>query len=279
MSSSSFIALQEASVKYPTGSGEAQKALSNVTLLIEPGEWVTVAGPNGSGKSTLAGVLLGTYRLTEGRVVKKENIDIRGVLQHPEAQHIGDTAAEEFAFALNDRHLSKEEFTQMQKQALLRAGLELSPETPLNSLSGGQKQLVNIATALATAPDMLVLDEPTAMLDPAAREQVLRAVRQAHLQGTAVVWITHRLEEAVYASRIVAFRKGEIAFDGTPETFFYGEKTSSPVSDSETPCERVGLDPPFVVQTALHLRKKGYDLASRPLSHDDLAKAVSRLCP
>lgn len=274
MSSSSFLALQEASVKYPTGSGAAHKALSNVTLLIVPGEWVTVAGPNGSGKSTLAGVLLGTCRLTEGRIVRKEHIDIRGVLQHPEAQFIGDTPAEELAFALNDRHLSKEELNRIQKQALLRVGLDLSPETPLNSLSGGQKQLVNIATALATAPDVLVLDEPTAMLDPAAREQVLRVVRQAHLQGTTVVWITHRLEEAVHASRIVAFQKGEVAFDGAPETFFYGEAAS----DSETPCERIGLDPPFVVQTALHLRKKGLDLAARPISCDDLAKAVSRLC-
>ncbi|WP_127490346.1 ATP-binding cassette domain-containing protein [Paenibacillus ehimensis] len=274
MSSSSFVALHEASVKYPTGSGAAHKALSKVTLLIVPGEWVTVAGPNGSGKSTLAGVLLGTCRLTEGRIVRKEHLDIRGVLQHPEAQPIGDTPAEELAFALNDRHLSKEELNRIQQQALLRVGLDLSPETPLNSLSGGQKQLVNIATALATAPDVLVLDEPTAMLDPAAREQVLRVVRQAHLQGTTVVWITHRLEEAVHASRIVAFQKGEVAFDGAPETFFYGEAAS----DSETPCERIGLDPPFVVQTALHLRKKGLDLAARPISCDDLAKAVSRLC-
>ncbi|KPV58950.1 ABC transporter [Paenibacillus sp. A3] len=275
MSSSFFIALQEASVKYPTGSG-AHKALSDVTLLIESGEWVTVAGPNGSGKSTLAAVLLGTCRLTAGRMVRKEHIEIRGVLQHPEAQHIGDTPAEELAFALNDRHLNKEELRQIQKQALLRVGLELSPETPLNSLSGGQKQLVNIATALATAPDVLVLDEPTAMLDPAAREQVLQVVRQAHLQGTTVVWITHRLEEAVHASRMVAFQKGEIAFDGAPETFFYGELALD--SASETPCERIGLDPPFVVQTALHLKKKGHGLPDRPLSYDDLAKAVSGLC-
>ncbi len=275
MSSSFFIALQEASVKYPTGSG-AHTALANVTLLIEPGEWVTVAGPNGSGKSTLAGVLLGTCRLTAGRMVRKEHMDIRGVLQHPESQHIGDTPAEEFAFALNDRHLSKEELRQIQKQALLRVGLELPLETPLNSLSGGQKQLVNIAAALATAPDMLVLDEPTAMLDPAARELVLRVVRQAHLQGTTVVWITHRLEEAVHASRIVAFQEGGVAFDGVPETFFYGDPATA--SDSETPCERVGLDPPFVVQTALHLKKKGHGLTARPLSFDDLAKAVSRLC-
>ncbi|SCW76264.1 energy-coupling factor transport system ATP-binding protein [Paenibacillus tianmuensis] len=275
MSSSSFIALQEASVKYPTGSGVHQ-ALSNVTLLIESREWVTVAGPNGSGKSTLAGVLLGTCRLTTGRMVQKERMDIRGVLQHPEAQHIGDTPAEELAFALNDQHLSKEELRQIQKQALLRVGLELSPETPLNSLSGGQKQLVNIAMALATAPDVLVLDEPTAMLDPAARELVLRVIRQAHLQGTTVVWITHRLEEAVHASRMVAFQKGEIAFDGAPETFFYGDLASD--SDLETPCERIGLAPPFVVQTALHLKKKGHNLTARPLSYDDLAKAVSRLC-
>ncbi|MFB6367551.1 ATP-binding cassette domain-containing protein [Paenibacillus elgii] len=264
-------------MKYPTGSGVHQ-ALSNVTLLIKPGEWVTVAGPNGSGKSTLAGVLLGRCRLTTGRMVRNDHIEIRGVLQHPEAQHLGDTPAEELAFALNDRHSSKEELRQIQKQALLRVGLELSPETPLNSLSGGQKQLVNIAAALATAPDVLVLDEPTAMLDPAARELVLRVVRQAHLQGTTVVWITHRLEEAVHASRIVAFQKGEAAFDGAPETFFYGDLASVSDSDSETPCERVGLDPPFVVQTALHLKKKGLGLTARPLSYDDLAKAVSRLC-
>ncbi|MCP3775873.1 ATP-binding cassette domain-containing protein [Paenibacillus sp. MZ04-78.2] len=262
-------------MKYPTGSGVHQ-ALFNVTLLIEPGEWVTVAGPNGSGKSTLASVLLGTCRLTSGRMVRKECLDIRGVLQHPEAQHIGDTPAEEFAFTLNDRHLSREELKQIQKQALLRVGLELSPETPLNSLSGGQKQLVNLATALTTAPDVLVLDEPTAMLDPAAREVVLRVVRQAHLQGTTVVWITHRLEEAVQASRIIAFQKGEVAFDGAPESFFYGDLASD--SDSKTPCERIGLDPPFVVQTALHLKKKGHGLTARPLSCDDLAKAVSRLC-
>lgn len=285
MSNTSIAAsLQKATVIYRAEAGQVRQVWSNVNIDIRAGEWIVVAGPNGSGKSTLAGVLLGLCPLSDGQLIRGagEQAVTRGVLQIPDAQFVGDTVEEELQHVPQAPDLAPEARAELYAEALGRVGLSLPPGRTLSSLSGGQKQLLNIAAALAAKPDLLVLDEPTAMLDPAARQEVLRAVRQAHARGTTIVWITHRLEEAAEAGRVLAFHGGRVAFDGPPRDFFYGEASEADKGSSEasgesalSPCERLGLEPPFVVRTALLLRQRGLRLDPLPLHADELAEAVN----
>lgn len=262
--------LNKASVIYRTETGAERPVWSDVSLQICEGEWLAVVGPNGSGKSTLASVLLGLSPISEGSLSRSADAEssVKGVLQLPDMQFIGDTVEDEFDLVYANSGLRAEEREEWERGILASVGLRLSPSRALSTLSGGQKQLVNVAMALASQPHMLVCDETTAMLDPAARQAVLAAVRTAHRQGTTIVWITHRMEEAAEATRIIAFGEGCVTFDGGPRAFFYGEGDASP-------CERLGFDLPYAVQTARHLREQGVVLASQPLTLEELAVAVA----
>lgn len=292
--------LKNASIVYRMESGEGRRVWSGVSLDIHRGEWIAVVGPNGSGKSTLASVLLGLNPLSEGQVQRRAN-DVtqatRGVLQLPEAQFIGETIAEELDFLPQAQQLTAQERGSWYAEVLAAVGLSLSPERSMATLSGGQKQLVNLAAALAASPEILLLDEPTAMLDPASRKEVREAVRQAHRRGTTIVWITHRLEEVADATRVVGFGAGRITFDGEPREFFYGdaggetgrsEKTEQAVkaekveksvqtekTEKSSPCVELGFDPPFVIQTAMHLLEQGLHLHPLPLNMEELAEVIS----
>ncbi|MGG1555447.1 ATP-binding cassette domain-containing protein [Paenibacillus ferrarius] len=267
-----LVQLNKASVVYRTETGEGRPVWSDVSLAIHEKEWIAVVGPNGSGKSTLAGVLLGLSPISEGTVARYEGLDngMKGVLQLPEAQFIGDTVEDELDWIPYAQTLPEEARAAWYREVLTAVGLEISPKRSLLTLSGGQKQLVNLAVALATKPKLLVCDEATAMLDPAARQDVLAAVREAYRQGTTIVWITHRLEESSEATRVIGFGEGRVTYDGDPHAFFYGEGELSP-------CETLGFDLPYVVQTVRHLRKQGVALTALPLSMDELAEAVSCL--
>lgn len=270
--------LQKASVVYRTESGEGRQVWSDVSMDIHQGEWLVVIGPNGSGKSTLANVLLGLNPLSEGQLVreKEEPWLTRGVMQIPDAQFVGDTVQEELDYLPNTQNLTTEERTAWYVDTLSAVGLSIPMDRALHTLSGGQKQLVNIAAALVAQPTMLVLDEPTAMLDPAARKEVRQAVREAHKRGTTIVWITHRLEEVADATRVLGFGEGRITFDGEPRAFFYGEQGRElPVM---TPCMELGFDPPFVVQTAIGLLQQGCKLGILPINMEELAEAVAGSC-
>lgn len=278
---SPILSIQNASVLFSSESEKSRQALNGLSLDIASGEWIAVTGSNGSGKSTLAGVLLGYCPLSKGRVAAGENIVVRGVMQHPDAQVLGDTIEEEFHFVLSAFPFTQDEFERRQREALQRVRLPLPSSTPIGELSGGQKQLLNIALALAVRPDVLVLDEPTAMLDPDAREQVLEAVREAHRAGAAIVWITHRLEEAAASDRVIALSGGTIVFDGSPRLFLYGAERPEaiePAARAASPCERLSFEPPFVVRTAAALLRRGVPLRELPLHADDLAKAVAASC-
>ncbi|NOU89050.1 ATP-binding cassette domain-containing protein [Paenibacillus sp. LMG 31460] len=279
MANSEILAsLEKASVIYRTESGEGRQVWSDVSMDIHQGEWIVVIGPNGSGKSTLASVLLGLSPLSGGQFVHKQDQHwlTRGVLQIPDAQFVGDTVQEELDYLPNGQNLSTEARKEWYIETLSAVGLTIPIERTLNTLSGGQKQLVNLAAALAAQPKILVLDEPTAMLDPAARKEVRQAVREANKRGTTIVWITHRLEELADATRVVGFGEGRISFDGEPRVFFYGEGGELSVM---TPCMELGFDPPFVVKTAIGLLQQGCQLDLLPLDMEELAKAVATLCP
>jgi energy-coupling factor transport system ATP-binding protein len=298
-----LMSLKNASIVYRMESGEGRRVWSGVSLDIHRGEWIAVVGPNGSGKSTLASVLLGLNPLSEGQVQRRTDgmaSTTKGVLQLPEAQFLGETIAEELDFLPQAQQLTAEERRGWYRDVLAAVGLSLSPERTMATLSGGQKQLVNLAVALAASPEILLLDEPTAMLDPASRKEVREAVRQAHQRGTTIVWISHRLEEVADASRVVGFGAGRITFDGEPREFFYGkagEKSEETEEierfeeyekierfekvkklkkfDKSSPCVELGFDPPFVIQTAMHLLEQGLTLDPLPLNMEQLAEVIS----
>lgn len=269
------MSLKRASLVYRMESGEGRRVWSNVSLDIYRGEWLAVVGPNGSGKSTLASVLLGLNPLSEGQIIRTIGGGtslVRGVLQLPEAQFIGETVAEELDFLPAAEELSSAERVAWYVEVLAAVGLEISPQRTMATLSGGQKQLVNLAVALAAGPEILILDEPTAMLDPAARKEVRDAVRLAHQRGTTIVWISHRLEEVADATRVIGFGTGRVTFEGDPRTFFYGDIEGA---RKASPCVELGFDPPFTVQTAMHLLEQGVALQPLPLTMEELAEAIS----
>ncbi|NOV01643.1 ATP-binding cassette domain-containing protein [Paenibacillus planticolens] len=268
--------LQRASVVYRTASEEGRRVWSDVSLNIYKGEWLVVIGPNGSGKSTLASTLLGLSPLSSGEMVRNEQKQFRGVLQLPDAQFVGETIQEELDYLPGSQELTRDERQAWYRRILSAVGLSLPLERTLSTLSGGQKQLVNLAAALAVEPGLLVLDEPTAMLDPAARKEVRQAVRQAHQRGTTIVWITHRLEEVADATRVIGFGEGRITFEGEPRGFFYGETEEKMLE--KTPCSELGLDSPYVVKTAFGLLQQGVKLRLLPLDMDELGEAVATSC-
>lgn len=275
-----LIKLEHARVHYAAESGQVRKAVDGVSLNVYPGEWISIVGANGSGKSTLAAVLIGFTQLSGGTRQAAPGLAVRGVLQQPDAQVLGDTIEEEFHFSLSPFVDSVEEQLRRREDALHMVGLQYSPDTAISRLSGGQKQLLNIAVALASRPDVLVLDEPTAMLDPGARERIESIVESVVRQGTAVIWITHHLEEATLSNRIMAMEQGHSVYDGVPSSFFYGgtvETTPATMAEGRTPCERLRLDPPFTVKTALLLKQQGFlNQAATPLRPEQLVKEAAR---
>ncbi|WP_040952660.1 energy-coupling factor ABC transporter ATP-binding protein [Gorillibacterium massiliense] len=278
-----LIELRHAAVIYPAEAGAHRRVWSDVSITVKRGEWVVVAGANGSGKSTLASVLLGLCPLSAGELHRQEGMKLSGLLQTADAQFLGETIGEEFAWQLGADIQDAARMRSAVDEALSRVGLLLSPDHPVQRLSGGQKQLIHLAAVLASSPDLLVLDEPTAMLDPATRAIAIDAVRTANRNGTAVVWITHRLEEAANAHRVVAFSDGAVAFDGDPRVFFYGEETGDAGNHEEscamiTPCRSLGLEPPFIVKTVEQLAAKKCRFSPSPLTWEDLAEAVILRC-
>ncbi|WP_145409361.1 ATP-binding cassette domain-containing protein [Paenibacillus xylanexedens] len=273
----SLITLDNVRVYYALSPDKVQKAVDGVSLHIHKGEWISIVGANGSGKSTIAGLLIGFTPLSGGSRMVKPDVTIRGVLQHPDAQVLGDTIEEEFHFALSSLSVSAEEKQKRREEALHTVGLRMSPDVAISRLSGGQKQLLNIAVALAAKPDILVLDEPTAMLDPGARERIESIVENIIQQGTAVIWITHHLEEATLCDRIIAMDKGGCVYDGDPVAFFYTPEVEGEVSrnvESESICRQLGLDPPFTVKTAEIIKQKGLLLQATPLRPEQLVREV-----
>ncbi|WP_440119233.1 ATP-binding cassette domain-containing protein [Paenibacillus sp. QZ-Y1] len=271
--------IEDARVYYASESGQVRKALDGVSFELHRGEWITIVGANGSGKSTLAGLLIGFTPLSGGLRNISADVTVRGVLQQPDAQVLGDTIEEEFHFALSPVVESVQEQLERRQQALHTVGLHYPPETAISQLSGGQKQLLNIAVALVARPDVFILDEPTAMLDPGARDRIEVIVQAIVQQGTAVIWITHHLEEATLCDRIIALEKGRCVYDGMPESFFYGSETQESVTQEKeylSPCERLGLDPPFTVKTALLLKQRGLLPDVMPLRPEQLAKEAAR---
>ncbi len=254
------------------------RALDNISLEITEGEYVCLIGPNGSGKSTLARHLNALLLPAAGDVYvdglltgKEENRwEIRRrvglVFQNPDNQIVATTVEEDVAFGLENMGIDPPLIRQRVAEALELVGMSSLAQHAPHLLSGGQKQRLAIAGIIAMRPRCLVLDEPTAMLDPRGRREVLSTIRMLNRQEkVTVVHITHFMEETLDADRIIVMDRGQIAYSGTPEEVFSGEIDLGSLE----------MDMPAIPALASALREKGMPVPQNTLTVDQL---VEYLC-
>ena len=256
------------------------KALDQVNLEVEPGSFIAILGHNGSGKSTLAKHLNAILHPTEGTVVidgmntmEEEHLwNIRKnagmVFQNPDNQIIGQLVEEDVGFGPENIGIKTEEIWQRVEESLKAVGMyEYRKHSP-NRLSGGQKQRVSIAGVLAMHPKCIILDEPTAMLDPTGRMEVIRAIRGLNMvEGVTVILITHYMDEVIHADKIFVMDKGHIEMEGSPKEVF----------SKVDRLKEVQLDVPQVTLLADELRKNGVMLPSGILSADEFAEELKKI--
>ena len=269
------IQIENASFTYEEA---AEPAVRNVSLQVMPGEFVAVLGHNGSGKSTLVRHF-NAIALPDGGKVYVKGMDtsdekllmqVRSsvglVFQNPDNQIVASVVEDDVAFAPENLGLPSEEIRRRVDEALKAVGMyEMRLRAP-HLLSGGQKQRVAIAGILAMRPECIVLDEPTAMLDPKGRREVLSTVKKlCREQGITVVIITHHMREAIDADKIVVLSEGRIAMEGTPAQVF------SRVEEMK----KLGLTVPETTELIYALNSCGFDLPLGALSIDDCADAIA----
>jgi len=259
------------------GCGEAW-ALKDINLSINKGEFVAVLGPNGSGKSTLAKQINALLTPTEGEVLLDglSTVDhlnhwrIRQragmVFQNPDNQIVATTVEEDVAFGPENLGIPAAEIRKRVDEALNLVGMSAYRLHAVHLLSGGQKQRVAIAGVIAMRPSCLVLDEPTALLDPRGRREVMEIIsRLNRMEGITVIHITHFMEEALAAGRVLVLDQGRIVLDGEPRQVF----------QQRHELRALGLDLPAVAELVLELRAAGLDLPPDVMTVDEL---VAKLC-
>ena len=255
------------------------KALDDIELDISQGDFIAILGANGSGKSTLAKHMNSLLHPTEGTMfvdgydtTDEDKIwDIRKsvgmVFQNPENQMIGTIVEEDVAFGPENMGVQPREIRERVKESLQTVEMYDHRKKSPSKLSGGQKQRVAIAGVLAMHPKCIVLDEPTAMLDPIGRAEVIRAIRALNdVEGITMILITHNMEEAVYADKVFVMNKGRIVMNGTPREIF------SRVEE----LEEYRLTIPVVTRLAYELRKAGMNIPQGILTRKELCEAICR---
>lgn len=273
----SVITLDNVSFRYPDA---GRDALSGVSLSIEAGSFIAVLGHNGSGKSTLAKLLNAILVPTEGTVTVKgmdtrseENLlnvrrTVGMVFQNPDNQIVASVVEDDVAFAPENLGVPPAEIRRRVDEALKRVGMYEFRNNAPHLLSGGQKQRVAIAGVLAMKPDVIILDESTAMLDPSGRREVMNTVHRLNREeGISVVIITHYMSEAATADYMIVMDDGRIAMNGTPrEVFTKVDKVRA-----------LGLDVPPMTDLAHSLRADGVDVRADVLTVDEMVEEVCRL--
>lgn len=256
---------------------EVKRAIDGVDLEIEEGSFTAILGHNGSGKSTLAKHINGLLLPTEGTVwvgeidTKEEDRiwDVRKtagmVFQNPDNQIIGNIVEEDVGFGPENIGVPTDEIWKRVDESLKAVGMTAYRKQSPNKLSGGQKQRVATAGVMAMRPRCIILDEPTAMLDPNGRKEVIRTIRQLNqAEGITVLLITHYMEEAIDADRIIVMDDGKIVMDGKPKEIF------SRVRELKT----YGLDVPQATELAFELKEAGMPLSDGILSREELVKEL-----
>ncbi len=272
---SSLIKFDNVSFSYGKNS-----VLQDIDLSVEKGEFLAVLGYNGSGKSTMAKLINGILVPSSGKVYvdgmdtsdEKNLSEIRKkagmVFQNPDNQIVATIVEEDVAFAPENLGLDPKEIRTRVDDAIKAVGLEKHIKDAPHKLSGGQKQRVAIAGVLAMRPMCIILDEPTAMLDPKGRSLVMNVINRLNREnGITVVLITHFMEEAVLADRIIVLANGKIAMEGTPRTIF-SEK------DKVT---SLGLEVPPVTELAIKLSENGINVSKDIIRPEELIEAITAL--
>lgn len=280
MQTDAQILLQDISFTYDEA---ASPALSHISASVRQGEFVAVLGHNGSGKSTLAKLINALYIPGEGNVIvcgydtKNEKLvwEIRRragmIFQNPDNQIVATVVKEDVAFGLENLGVPTDEMIPRIEQALSAVRMNKYADSAPHTLSGGQKQRVAIAGILAMEPSVIIADEATAMLDPSGRKEVLETVQMLNRsKGITVLWITHFMEEAALADRVLVVTDGKIQLEGTPAQVF----------DHVAEMKEMHLDVPPMAALANELRKEGMPLPGGILTVKDMVQEVEKvLCP
>lgn len=256
------------------------RAVDDVSLSVKPGDFIAILGHNGSGKSTLAKHINALLLPTEGSIVmdgkdtrQEENVwEVRQsagmVFQNPDNQIIGQVVEEDVGFGPENMGVPTKEIWERVEESLKAVGMYAYRKHSPNKLSGGQKQRVSIAGVLAMHPKCIVLDEPTAMLDPNGRKDVIRAARALNdVEGVTVILITHYMEEVIYADQVFVMDDGKVVLQGTPKEVF---------SQVEL-LKKLRLDVPQVTLLAHELQKSGLPLPDGILTADELTAELKKL--
>jgi energy-coupling factor transport system ATP-binding protein len=273
-----LLEVKNVSYEYPLGEDQKIRALQGLSLEIKKGEYVALVGPNGSGKSTLARHLNALLLPVEGEVLvdgcstllEDCRWEIRRkvgmVFQNPDNQIVATTVEEDVAFGLENLGLEPQVIRRRVAESLELVGLQPYAHHAPHLLSGGQKQRLAIAGVIGMRPQCLVLDEPTAMLDPRGKREVLETIKKLNVEeGITLVHITHFMEETLEADRIIVMNQGQIVQNGLPVDIFCGELD----------LESMGLEIPTIPRLTRILRAGGLDLPDNILSVDEL---VAFLC-
>ena len=273
-----MIRMENVNYRYKSiGENSPSMAINNVNINIKKGEHLVVLGHNGSGKSTLAKLMNGLLLPTEGDVyVNNMNTKDEGniwniretagmVFQNPDNQMVATIVEEDVAFGPENQGVPPLEIRQRVDEALEIVEMTEYKKHAPHLLSGGQKQRVAIAGILAMKPECIILDEPTAMLDPIGRLEIIKTIKRLNkVENKTIVHITHYMDEAVEADRVFVMEKGEIVMGGTPREIF------SQVSKVKS----LGLDVPQVTELAYELRKEGINISNQILTVEELVKAL-----
>lgn len=278
----SFI-LDNVSYRYSEKTAYEIQALDHVNLKIEDGEFIGIIGHTGSGKSTLIQHLNGLIRATEGNIyfngqdIYEENYDLRDlrmqvgmVFQYPEHQLFEETVFKDVCFGPKNQGLPEKDITLRAYEALRSVGLpekyfDVSPF----ELSGGQKRRAAIAGVVAMKPQVLILDEPTAGLDPKGRDEILDMVSEMHARyGITVILVSHSMEDvAKYVDRIIVMDHGQVRYDDTPREVFHHYKE----------LEVIGLAAPQVTYLMHEMKEQGIDVSTEPTTVEEAKEAILRL--
>lgn len=275
------ISLENVSYTYQSGTPFERRALFDMTVTIKDGSYTAFIGHTGSGKSTIMQLLNGLYLPTSGQVKvddtiinsQSKNKEIKPirkkvglVFQFPESQLFAETVLEDIAFGPQNFGVSKEEAEQRALESLRLVGLsdELRDQNPFD-LSGGQMRRVAIAGILAMQPDILVLDEPTAGLDPQGRKELMSLFKQLHLSGITIVLVTHLMDDvADYATAVNVMEKGRLVLSGTTKDVF--QKVAF--------LKEKQLGVPKITEFALQLQEKGYSFESLPITIEEFVEVL-----
>ena len=275
------ISLENVSYTYQSGTPFERRALFDMTVTIKDGSYTAFIGHTGSGKSTIMQLLNGLYLPTSGQVKvddtiinsQSKNKEIKPirkkvglVFQFPESQLFAETVLEDIAFGPQNFGVSKEEAEQRAIESLKLVGLpeEFHGQNPFD-LSGGQMRRVAIAGILAMQPDILVLDEPTAGLDPQGRKELMSLFKQLHLSGITIVLVTHLMDDvADYATAVNVMEKGRLVLSGTPKDVF--QKVAF--------LKEKQLGVPKITEFALQLQEKGYSFESLPITIEEFVEVL-----